>query len=48
MRHVYKKDKTRLIILKRSQKVTFQELKKQLKLGYNWLHIWGIIIVFLF
>ncbi len=36
MRYAYKKDKTRLIILIDSQKVTFHELKKHLKLGYNW------------
>ncbi len=31
-----------------SQKVTFHELKKHLKLSYSWLHIWGVMVVFLF
>ncbi len=29
------------------QKVTFHELKSTLKKGYNWLHIWGVMIIFL-
>ncbi len=28
-----------------SQQVTFHELKWHLQLGYNWLHIWGVMIV---
>ncbi len=30
------------------QNVTFHELKSTLKKGYNWLHIWGVMVVFLF
>ncbi len=29
---------------KGSQKVTFNELKWNLKLGYNWLLIWGVFL----
>ncbi len=48
MKHADNKDKTRLIILKKSQKVTLHELYYTLKISYNWLHIWGFMIVFLF
>ncbi len=45
MKHAYNKYKTFLIIWNDSQKVTFHGLKLHLKLGYNWLHIWGVMIV---
>ncbi len=48
MKHACNKDKTRLIILKRfySQNVAFYKLQKHLKLGYYWLHICRVMIVF--
>ncbi len=48
MKHAYNKDKTRSIILKDYQNVKFHEPKLTLKIGYNWLHICGVMIVFLF
>ncbi len=44
-----KKDKTCSIILKKDYlNVTFHKLKSTLKNGYNWLHICGVMVVFLF
>ncbi len=46
--HAYKKDKTHSIILKDNQHVTFHELKSTLKIGYNWLHICRVMLIYLF
>ncbi len=40
-KHACNKDKTHSIIF-------FHELKSTLKIGYNWLHIWGVMKVFRF
>ncbi len=37
------KRKRVLLFKKNSQQVTFHELIYHLKLGYNWLHIWGVM-----
>ncbi len=43
-----KKKKNVSLFLNDSQNVSFNKLKYQQKLGVNWLHIWGVMIVFLF
>ncbi len=36
------------VFLKDTKTVTFHQLKSTLKIGYNWLHICGVMLVFLF
>ncbi len=45
MKHAYNRDK---LFSTDNRNVTFHELKLTLKIGYNWLHIWGLMLVFLF
>ncbi len=33
---------------KDDQNVSFHELEKTLTISYNWLHIWGVMLIFLF
>ncbi len=48
MKHTYNKDKKRSIVLKESQKVLFHKIQETPKKASNWLHIWGVMIIFLF
>ncbi len=44
-----RKTKTKHVkmVRKGNQKKAFHELKQALKIGYNWMHILGVMLVFL-
>ncbi len=48
MKHAYNKTKHVRLFRRDNQNVTLYELIPILKLGYNWLLICGVMLVFLF